>query len=279
MRRRVVAAAALLCAAAAPAHAQWRTVTSARQLQGERQANVQVDYGAGGLTVRPAAAGLLYRMQLRYDEERTRPLSSWDARTGVLRLGVQATHRNQNTRRGGNAVVELARGVPMDLKLAFGAGDASLDLGGLSLRSLQLSTGASATELRVSTPNPVLAGTVALESGAARLHASGLGNLGAERITLEGGVGSSTLEFDGAWRRNAAVNVEMGMGAVTLRFPRDVGVRVTKDTFLTRFHSADLVKRGDAWYSRNWSAARTRVTVDVSAALGSVSVEWMDPRA
>ena len=272
----LVLAAALL-GAAAPAQGQtWRNVTSVRQIQGERALDVQVEYGGGDLRVRPAASGLLYRMQMRYDERQMRPVTAYDRESGRLRLGVQGVRRNQRAQRGGNATMELAPGIPTDLSLEFGAGRAELELGGLSLRSVDLSTGASETEVRFGAPNRVQAGTVRVASGASRLHIRGLGNARAERIVLDGGVGEATLEFDGAWDRNASLSVDMGLGSLTLRFPRSLGVRIEKDSFLTSFSPAGMVRRGDAWYSRGWDAARHRLTVQIDAALGSINVQWID---
>ncbi len=269
-------AAALLGAAAPVQGQQWRSVTSARQAQGERELDVQVQYGGGDLSLRPAAGGLLYQLQMRYDERQMRPVTQYDRASGRLTLGVESVRRNQRTQRGGNATVQLAAGVPMDLALEFGAGQANLELGGLSLRSVDLSTGASETEVRFAAPNRVRAGTVRVAAGASRLRMRGLGNARAERFVLDGGVGEATLEFDGAWDRNASLSVDMGLGSLTLRFPRSLGVRIEKDSFLTRFSPAGMVRRDGAWYSRNWDQARHRLTVQIDAALGSINVQWMD---
>jgi hypothetical protein len=272
----LVLAAALL-GAAVPARAQeWRTITSARQMQGERALRVDVTYGAGELRVQPASGTLLYRLQMRYDERQFRPVSAYDRATGRLRLGVEGVRRNQRVRQGGHATVELAPAVPTDLKLEFGAGRANLELGGLSLRSVDLSTGASETQVRWSAPNRVPAGTVRIASGASSVRVRGLGNARAERLQFDGGVGEATLEFDGAWSRSASLDVDMGVGSLTLRFPRSLGVRIEKDSFLASFSPAGMVRRGDAWYSRNWDGAPNKLTVRISAALGSINVQWID---
>jgi hypothetical protein len=272
----LVLAAALL-GAAVPARAQeWRTITSARQMQGERALRVDVTYGAGELRVQPASGTLLYRLQMRYDERQFRPVSAYDRATGRLRLGVEGVRRNQRVRQGGHATVELAPAVPTDLKLEFGAGRANLELGGLSLRSVDLSTGASETQVRWSAPNRVPAGTVRIASGASSVRVRGLGNARAERLQFDGGVGEATLEFDGAWSRSASLDVDMGVGSLTLRFPRSLGVRIEKDSFLASFSPAGMVRRGDAWYSRSWDGAPNKLTVRISAALGSINVQWID---
>lgn len=267
-----LAAAAL---AAAPAGAQeWRTVTSARQLQGEQALDVRVEYGAGRLTVGPAADGLLYRMQLRYDERMVHPVSEY--RDGVLRLGVESSRRNQRIRRGGTAAIGLVPTVPTALRLDFGAGEAEVELGGMAVRRLDVSTGASETRLRFSESNRVDAEAVAISAGAASVRATGLGNARAAAYRFDGGVGDVTLGFDGAWTRDATLDVEMGLGSLTLRFPRGLGVRIRKDSFLTSFSPSGMVRRGDAWYSRDWDTAEHRLTVDIQAALGSIDVQWTD---
>ena len=112
----------------------WRTVTMSRQLSGEDDLRVQVRYGAGRFKVRPAEEGLLYRMQLRYDEDAFEPQADYEGNR--LHLGVEnlgkSIHIGKN-RSGGEMDLQLARNVPMDLDLEFGAVRADLDLGGLSL--------------------------------------------------------------------------------------------------------------------------------------------------
>ena len=152
-------------------------------------------------------------MQMRYDERQMRPVTSYDRAAGRLRLGVEGVRRNQRAQRGGNATWSWRRGSPRTLALEFGAGEAELELGGLSLRSVDLSTGASETEVRFGAPNRVQAGTVRVASGASRLRMRGLGNARAERFVLDGGVGEATLEFDGAWARSASLDVDMGLGS------------------------------------------------------------------
>jgi hypothetical protein len=272
----LLALAALALTACAASAQEWRTVTSARQLQDERALEVRVQYGAGELRVLPAPATLLYRLQLRFDERSVRPVTEYDRAAGTLRLGVEGRGSNRRSHRGGNATIELARGVPMELRLEFGAGRAELDLGGMSVRSLDVATGASETELTWSAPNRAAAREIRLASGASRMRVRGLGNARAERIRYEGGVGEAVLEFDGEWTGDADVSVDMGMGSVTLRFPRTLGVRIENRSALTRFSPEGMRRSGDAWESAGWAGARHRVTVRVGAALGAVGVQWLD---
>jgi hypothetical protein len=254
----------------------WRTVTMSRQASGQQDLRVAVSYGAGTFTVRPAEQGLLYRMQLRYDEDVFEPRAEFVG--SRLRLGVEGGRRSWRAGRrhdGGEMVLTLGRGIPMDLDLEFGAVRADLDLGGLSLTDLDLRTGASESRVDVSEPNPLSLRKASFQVGAADFTARRLGNLNARNLAVDAGIGSVSLWFDGTWQQDAEVAVNMGLGSLELRFPEGLGVKLTKDSFLTSLDSQGLVKRGDAYYSPDWERAPRKVTIRVDAAFGSVKVLWM----
>jgi hypothetical protein len=92
---------------------------------------------------------------------------------------------------------------------------------------------------------------------------------------VDAGVGNVVLGFQGDWQGDAEVSVEMGLGALELRFPEGLGVRLVKDTFLTSLDSEGLVKRGDSYYSLDWEEAENQITVTVDAAFGSINVVWV----
>lgn len=263
-------------AAAAPAAAQdWRTVSHRRRVAGEERMAVQVRFGAGELRVVPAEPGTLYRSSLRYDARIFEPIHEYAA--GELRLGIEGAHDGMrvNIREGSRMDVALGPDVPLELDLEFGAVEAEIELGGLRISRADVSTGASETRLRFSKPNPVRMSRFQLEAGAAAFRAEGLGNANVESLRVSGGVGDLTLDFTGDWRHDMDVDIDMGLGSLTLRIPRDVAVVVTKETFLMAFDSQGLVKRGDAYYSTNADTASHRMTLSISGALGSVDVRWV----
>lgn len=254
----------------------WRTITSARQVRDKEPVRVEIQFGPGELNLKPGSEPMLYQMEMRYDEERHSPVSEYDPEDRRLRLGIRDRDGDHGIKnhKGSRATISLTRVVPLDLDLEFGAGEADIDLGGVALRTLELSTGASETSVRFGEANPVRAERVAIQAGAAELQVIGLGNSRAARFRFQGGVGSTLLDFSGKWDRSASASVEMGIGSVVLRFPRDLGVRLNKESFLTSFDSEGLIKRGNSYFSPNWDSAAHRLTIDVDAAFGSIEVEW-----
>ena len=272
------AALVTLAAVAVPtlvAGQEWRTVTMSRQLTDNDELRVGVEYGAGTLTVRSVDDGLLYRMNLRYDEDSFEPVAELSG--DRLDLGIESIRRRINVGKGdsGRMDLELARGVPMDLDLEFGAVKADIDVGGLVLTDLDLSTGASESTFDISEPNAGRIRTASFEVGAAEFTARHLGNLNAERIEVDAGVGAITLWLNGRWQRDAHLSIDMGLGALELRVPEGLGIQLRKDSFLTSLDSEGLIKRGDVYESLDFDEAETKITIDLDAAFGSVEVVWV----
>ena len=254
-----------------------RTVTMSRQVENEQTLDVNVRYGAGRFSVGPAESGVLYHMQIEYDEDVFRPLAEYEGSS--LRIGTESLGRRFRLirdRGAGEMELALSRDVAMDLNLDFGAVQADIDLGGIPLTRLEINTGASQTQIDISEPNSEAMSRASMDVGAAEFTVRNLGNLNTEVIEIDAGIGEIDLDFTGDWRQNARVSVDMGLGSLVLRFPRGLGVRLVKDTFLTSLDSEGLVKRGDAYYSLDYDDAEYQITVDVDAAFGSIRVAWVN---
>jgi hypothetical protein len=271
-----VALGALTLLTAGPAFAQdWRTVTSLRQFNGEDHLQVNVEYGAGNLNISPSTGNSLYKATLRYDANSFKPVTQYG--DGRLRVGVEGGSVKGRNLKSGRLDLTIGQRVPLTLDLKFGAVEADVELGGLRIKELRIATGASATDLRVGSLNPINCAEMKFEVGAAEFKAVGLGNLNCEVVTVAGGVGDVTLDFNGSWRVNSAVDIDMGLGSLTLRVPRGLGVSVKKTGVLASFDSQELVKRGNTFYSENWDKASNRVTFNIDAALGSIRMVWVEP--
>ncbi len=280
MTRAAAALALAALLAATPAAGQTlRTLTSARQLHGETSLTVDVTYAVGQFRLEPASQGDLYRMELRYDEDRFVPVREYDPDAGILRLGMWSL-RDHNSwhkgRRDQTPYLDLALTpeVPLTLRLQIGAAEADAEFGGLAMRRLAYKTGASESHVRFSRPNPVECDALIFEVGAAQFDASNIGNANCRRIGIHGGVGELTLDFGGDWRSSADATVKVGIGSVKLVLPRDLGVSISLNRFLASFDHEGFTRRGGVYYSDNYSSARYRLNLDVDAAFGGIEVRW-----
>ena len=281
MRRALFSLLALALGASGVAAQSMRPFSTYRQWHGETRLDARLDYAAGALRLAAGRPNELYRMDVLYDGERYVPVSAFDAaRVGVglgLRAsgegGLRVVSRNQLRQ---TASVTFSPRSDLALAVTLGAVDGDLELGGLRLTDLRLEAGASRATVRFSQPNAARCRAATLTAGAAELSVLGLGNSRCDRITFEGGVGRVTLDFGGAWTSSSQVTVKMALGEVALRLPRAVGVRITLDKFLASFEPQGMVRRGTSYLSPGYDQAARHLDIDVTTAIGGVTVDWLE---
>jgi len=165
--------------------------------------------------------------------------------------------------------------VPMDLKIELGAGKGEVDLTGLQLRTMKISSGASSVDLFCDKPNPINAESIIIESGVSKFTATNLGNTNFRKLKFSGGVGAYKLDFGGKLRQDADVKVEVGLGAVTINIPYDTPVRLVYDD--SWFSSFDLdngftKRKGGIYETEDYNRSEPTLSIQIESGLGSVKV-------
>ena len=258
-----------------------RPFSTFRQLHGETRLTARLEYAAGNLRVAPGRPAELYRMDLSYDDNRYLPVSDYDTQSGSAVLGLKPAGEGgvrvvSRTQLSQVASVTLSPRVDLTLDLTLGAVEADVELGGLRVSNLGVKTGASRAVIRFSQPNAARCDVATISAGAAEVSLLGLGNSRCDEIEFEGGIGRVTLDFAGAWSTSSRVEVKMAVGELTLRLPRNAGVRLRMDKFLSSFEPTGLVRRGEAFESRNYGRTERHLDIDLTTAMGEVNVEWAD---
>ena len=277
-----VGLAAALAFSSLPAQAQaplWRTVVMSRQLRDTMPQRIRVMYGAGRLELRGTQDPVLYAMRLTYDQRRATPLHRYDADQRSTVLGLESIGRGLPASRGdrddesGALSLALPASVPLDLDLELGGTLSSLELGGLTLRSMRLECGATDAALLFSTPNRTRMRDLEIDVGAADFSAVRLANANAEQVRVRGGVGVVDLDFGGTWTQDMNVVARLAVGKLTLRIPSDVGVRLEVQRVAAGFEHDGFLKRDDAWYSDNYDAARYKLRLRAETHFGQIDIQ------
>ena len=81
------------------------------------------------------------------------------------------------------------------------------------------------------------------------------------------------MDFGGTLENDVTVDVNVALGRLSLRLPRDVGIRVQLQRFIAGVDHPGLHKRGDAYYSDNWDDAKVRMRVRAETVLGAIEIE------
>ncbi len=285
MTRRWWAAAGLSAAGAAlhPLGAQTvQSFRATRPLHGERHLDATIEFAGGDLVVAPASRGALYQMDVRYDAERVTPVQRYDTATATADIGIIPAGNGIRVS-SHPAFYQLGRfalstTIPVNVTINAQASHATIDLGGLMLSSLVMQSTATDATVDFSRPRP--AGTAPCDSmsftlAAGQLTARHLAQSGCGAVRVNGAAGGVSLAFDGAWQRNQDLTVGLTMGRLGLVIPRDVGVRIHGDRFLSPLDAQGFVRRDGDWETPGFATAARRLTVTLKTSMVGVGVEWV----
>ena len=160
---------------------------------------------------------------------------------------------------------------PMDLTIDAGAYEGSMELGGLSLKSLTVKDGAASVNLSFSEPNLIEMSALAYSTGASEVKLSGLGNANFRKFDFDGGAGNYTLDFSGELQRDASVKVDTGLSDLTLIIPEGVDATLTMDGGLTDINLGSGWSQSGNVYSHEGSGPTLAIVINMGA--GNVTVK------
>ncbi len=201
----------------------------------------------------------------------------WNARHASSRVHVNdgGSEGRDYDLDAGKWFIKLNDELPLAIDAELGVGRGDFDLAGLNVKAFKLSTGACSTTLDFEEPNKGEIDDLQIESGVSKFVGRNLCNANFKRMSFEGGIGSYTLDFDGALDRKVEVHLKIGLGAVTVSIPRDIGARVFYDDkwFSSFTLDRDFSERHDGEYvTPNFESAKGRMDIYVDSGLGSVKI-------
>jgi len=172
--------------------------------------------------------------------------------------------------------LKFSDAVPMSYDIELGAGRGNFDFTGLKVKDLKISAGASSVQMQVGEQNTELCERVEIEAGVSKFVGTNLCNLNFKRLRFSGGVGAYKLDFGGALQQSATVDIEVGLGAVTIIVPRETPTRVVSDE--SWFSTLDVddafekIRKKGVYEMASFSTSDRTLTIKVESGLGSVKV-------
>lgn len=213
---------------------QPSTESKSVALEGATSADIEIRMGVGELRIsaEPSSTQLL-QAQFTYSPETWKPEVTYrvSGARGVLVVAQPETIRDLGQRATNTWDLKLGGGVPTNVRLKLGVGESDVDLRGLDLSGLEVTTG----------------------------------------------VGEATVDLSGPRSTDFSARVQSGVGNLTLRLPRDVGVRVSGRQGGVGEMSADgFIAQGNAWVNEAWSGTGPKIDIGLTRGVGDVTLELVD---
>jgi hypothetical protein len=184
--------------------------------------------------------------------------------------------KNDYSFESGKWYMRFSDAIPLSIDAELGAGRGDFDMTGLNVKDFRMSAGASSTTLVFGEPNKSEIEDFEIKSGVSKFVGKKLNNANFKRMTFEGGVGSYYLDFAGELRHEVDVKIKIGLGAVTIIIPKEVGAKVHyQESWFSNFSidkDFDEEKKG-VYSTTNYSSADGRMNIYVESGLGSVKVK------
>lgn len=184
-----------------------------------------IEMGAGTLNITGGSSELVSG-QVKYNVPEWKPTVSQDS-AGVT---LSQKQTSQIGFPSGNIkndwTLQLGKD-PIALKIAAGAYEGTLDLGGVPLTSLDISDGASKSTVTFDAVNPEKMSSLSYKTGASTVSISGIANANVASVSFDGGAGAYTLDFTGQLQQDIKVYIKTGMSEVKLILPQGAHSIVT----------------------------------------------------
>jgi hypothetical protein len=244
----------------------------------EELLRAQVELKVGQIEVEPGSNSNSYELELHYNELAFEPVVDFIHEGVVADLSVGLEGEGKSFRGLGEnrLFLRLSPETPLELETSNGVGECNLNLTGMKVRSLVLESGVGETTLTMLEANPILCEAVKISSGVGALELVGLGNLSFEELEFQGGVGEASLDFSGNWDTIGEVDIEVGVGGITLLLPTGIGAEIrAKKTFMSDIELPEFTKKGNVYYSDNIDQVEKVIKFRVTAGIGGVELEWI----
>jgi hypothetical protein len=235
-------------------------------------ANVTLGFGAGKLNLTPGSADPLVGGSVAYNVTDFKPVitinnTDINIEQGNLKMNGLPTLNSKVVNEW-----DLTLGTsPMNLFIKAGAYQGTFELGGLSIKNLDVTDGASKVDLSFSKPNLVEMTTLKYTTGASEVSIEGLGDANVSDVTFSSGAGSYTLDFSGQLQRDMTVTIESGVSSVTIIVPNGVPVLLSSESNLVSVSTSGAWEQAGNTYQLSGSGHK--ITIQTKMGAGSLQLK------
>lgn len=213
-----------------------------------RSVDVQLE-SDGDITVEAGTCSLV-QARVRYDARRLEPSTSFEmGPDGDAHVRVSVSN-TKPIGRDNDLGVCVSTELPLSLTTDVMRGDVDVDLSGVQLRGVDADLGT---------------GDLSLDFGDASVAQAA--------IDVDGATSDIMIDAKRSqWTGKNSIDVDVGIGDITLYLPRKVGVRVTVDNGTGDVVVRGLDRQGSAYVNALAASSSDRLEVDIDAGRGDITI-------
>ncbi len=249
----------------------------------ENEVNVLLSSSFGTVTISRGEPDMIFTAEPLTEGEQPSVNVSYSVRNRVgyleLSLGEDLEEEEKGDKKwsvhGGSWKLTFCDAIPLSFDIELGVGKGEFDLSGLQVQDFTLTSGASEVTLNFNEENSSVIERMSIESGVSKFNGLNLGNANFRQFRFEGGVGTYYLDFGGNLMREADIDIEVGVGMLTLVVPSRIGARLSYDQSWVSGLECDkafrMMEEGE-YMTDNYTDSNGKLNIRVESGLGSVKI-------
>lgn len=233
------------------------------------EVNLNLSFGAGELTITPGARTLVEGTAIYNLADLKPEISTQENTVNISQSEYQASDFPALVEKKNRWNLQFGS-TPMNLTINAGAYKGNIDLGGLGLRNLNISDGASEVKLDFSAPNTEKMSFFSYKTGASNVNIQNLANANFSTFQFDSGAGNYTLDFGGTLQRDGSTVIQSGVSNLTLVIPARLNATVKVEGGLSNIHFPDSWEKNGNIYTQ--SGIGPAMTIIIEMGVGNVQV-------
>lgn len=269
------------------------------KLTNEKELHIEVELNSCEFEVSSLSevkSDILVDMKMKYDSASLLGDVEYEKDKGIGRVIIKGEKKNEEGKLFGfkelknKCSLSFTRKVPLYLDMKVDMGKSNIDLSGLKVAKLNLSTSGT-TIICFNLPNPIICKDMYISASMSKFKGEFLGNAMFDVFHFRGGVGSYTLDLRSEFKDSSAgvyppqratrrVEIMMSAGSLKLILPKEAGIRL-KPTGISlksvgNRYACSLQKVDEGWYqSENWGVAESELIIHIDGSFGIVKIETL----
>jgi hypothetical protein len=228
-------------------------------------AKLNLEFAAGELHLAPGGSGYLAVGSATFNAAELEPSveimeDAYNLRAGDIRVeGISTCPDNIK-----NVWDLKLANTPMALNIKAGAYEGSVELGGLSLKQVEITDTGSVFTGSFSEPNKVEMASFSYTTSAGNTELKGLANANFSQMNFTAGAGEYTLSFDGYLQRDARVTIDSSYSTVNIIVPEGVNAQVSLEGKLATVNPGSGWNQDAAMYTTSGDGPTVTINVQIN---------------